>query len=114
MFMIVSALDAFEIVEGLEAFLATIKGFAGGGSELADPFGVFAAAMRAGNDLRFSEQAHFAGAALGWRDTERPKLFFAFVCDPVGGPGRGQNLFDFRIAEASGAQRLAGRGVGGA
>lgn len=99
--MVVSALDAFEVIEGFEAVLAPVQGLASGGTEFADPLGVMAAAMRADNDLLLTQQTAFAGGALRGRDAKCAQLFFPFGGNPVGGPGRGQDAPDVRIADAA-------------
>src|SRR5574344_1732171 len=112
--------DALEIVEWLQAGAAAVQRLAGGGAELADHFGVLAAALRAADRVRLAEQAALAAATRRRGDAVDAQALAALGADPVGGPGRRQAPFDARGTEAGLLQRpgdlafdqLGGRAAG--
>ena len=80
---------ALEIIKGFFAIQAAVHGFAGGGTKLADEFGMVRVTAWA---LHRFFSKHIGCAELlfgiGRGDAVRFQLPLAFCCHPIGGPGR--------------------------
>ena len=88
--------QAFEIIERLQAFLAAVKCFAGGGAKAAQHNGMFGAALWARYDWLSAEQSFGAGEWFyGRRNAVGQEFLFACCGKPIRGPGRLQHQIYF-------------------
>src|SRR3712207_4697316 len=96
--------DALEVVEGLEAIVASVLGLAGRRAELADARGVLGFATRAGDHQRLAQQAvedRWTARTFGrGRDAVGFELAPSFSTDSVRRPGWRQPAFDAQAIEA--------------
>src|ERR1700722_7788720 len=78
--------DAFELIEGLAAGLATPQGFAGGRSEFRDALDLLGAATGAAQRL-LAEQRAARGRMSGGRNAVFQQFRAPLIAHPIRGPG---------------------------
>ena len=92
---------AFKIIKRLLTVQTAIQRLAGGGTKLADHFGVLRAALRAFHHGAVLEKGIFVDAAIdGWGDTVIFEPLPSPFGDPVGSPGRKEDCCDLYLIEA--------------
>ena len=89
--------NTLKIIKWLEAVIALVEGFAGSGSEFADEAGIGGITAGAGHAAIQAEEGGFAGGLFRWGDAVCFEFLAAFLAEPVGAPGLGENSKDILL-----------------